>query len=313
MSTETPHLKMDGPVMGTRWNVELDIPAKTDIAALRSAITAAVTRVDVQMSTWNSQSNLMRFNAAPVDCWVEIPRELMQVLDRGLQIGRISDGAFDIGLGDLVRAWGFIDTAPDTDEIRRQLGERLRATHEILDLDEKNSLVRKRAPVSLDLSGIAKGFAVDQMMQVCDQFSIQGALVALDGELRAKGCQKNGKPWVIVVESPDYEGRSPLSILELEDAAVATSGDYRHWVKVGQSRLSHNMDLKKGGPVQPGIASVTVVAGDCITADAMATAVLVLGLDQGIEFAKKHHLDCLIIERKSQGFKQHGVGAIFAV
>ncbi len=100
-------------------------------------------------------------------------------------------------------------------------------------------------------------------------------------------------------------------MLELQDAAVATSGDYRHWVQIGQARLSHTMDRKKGGPVLPGIASVTVVAADCMTADAMATAILVQGMKHGHDFALNQGRDCLILERRGYDIVPHGVGPLF--
>lgn len=312
MSIDLKQLKLSGPTMGTRWSAELGIPAGTDRAALETALAAMVAQVDAQMSTWKPDSDLMRLNAAPVGEWVAIPPELMQVLQRGLEIGQASQGAFDIGMGDLVRAWGFNAQAPDETAIRAALGQPRQPAHDLLELDRSNLRARKSAPLALDLSGIAKGYGVDRMMQVCDDFAIPSALVALDGELRAKGLQPDGNPWGVAIEKPDYSNRAALSMLELQDAAVATSGDYRHWVQVGQARLSHTMDRQKGGPVQPAIASVTVVARDCMTADAMATAILVKGVVAGSAFARQQGLDCLILERTANGLRQRGIGPLFA-
>lgn len=311
MSTDLSRITLGGPVMGTRWSAVLDLAAGSDKAALETALAAAVARVDGQMSTWKGDSDLMRLNGAAIGEWVDVPAGLMRVLERGLEIGRISDGAFDIGLGDLVRAWGFGAQAADGDAIRRQLGQPRRPAHERLELDENGRRARKLAPLALDLSGIAKGYGVDRMMAVCEEFGIASALVALDGELRARGRQADGTPWSVVIEEPGYNDRAPLSVLALEDGAVATSGDYRHWVNVGRARLSHSMDRRKGGPVQPGVASVSVVAGDCMSADAMATAILVLGVTAGAELARRTGLDCLILERTGGGIRQHGIGPLF--
>ncbi len=311
MSTDLPAQKLSGPTMGTRWSAEIGATTGTDLAALESALAGAVALVDNQMSSWKPESDLIRLNAAPLGEWVQIPPELMQVLARGLEIGRLSGGAFDIGLGDLTAAWGFADTPPSEVDIRAKLGQPRPDTTEVLELDQTNLTARKHAPLALDLSGIAKGFAVDRMMQVCADFELSSALVALDGEVRSKGVQPGGKPWAVTIEKPDYTARTPLSMLELQDAAVATSGDYRHWVQVGQARLSHTMDRQKGGPVQPEIASVTVVASDCMTADAMATAILVQGLEKGSAFARSQGLDCLILERNGGNIVQHGIGPLF--
>ncbi|MDQ7071926.1 MAG: FAD:protein FMN transferase [Rhodobacterales bacterium] len=311
MSIEPTRHKLGGPVMGTFWAANLGVPDGIDVAALEASLGQAVAQVDDQMSTWKPDSDLMRLNAAPVGAWVTMPSELMQVLVRGLDIGLASDGAFDIGLGDLVTAWGFGAGDVDSGAISANLGHERRPTHEVLDLDVKNLRARKLAPLALDLSGIAKGYGVDRMMQVCNEFGVHSALVSIDGELRSKGRQPDGSPWSVFIEKPAYSGRLPLSVLELQDAAVATSGDYRHWVDVGQTRFSHTMDRRKGGPVQPGIASVSVIAADCMTADAMATAVMVLGLDQGQTFARKMGLECLILERSGHEIKHHGVGPCF--
>ncbi len=308
---ELARVKLDGPIMGTSWSADLGLPSGVDPKAVKTALAAAVAQVDAQMSTWKPDSDLMRLNRAPEGDWLDIPHELMRVLARGLEIGRASDGAFDIGLGDLVSAWGFGGDAADTDVIRANLGRARAPTHEVLELDQAGLRARKRTPLTLDLSGIAKGYGVDRMMRVCDDFAIPSALVSLDGELRAKGTQPDGAPWSVAIEKPDYEAREPLSMLELRDVAVATSGDYRHWINVGQNRFSHSMDRRRGGPAQPGIASVTVLAADCMTADAMATAILVMGVESGRDFAGDLGLDCLILERAPGGFVQHGVGPLF--
>ncbi len=311
MSIDLSHIKLGGGVMGTSWSADLGLAGETDAVAVEAALGRAVAQVDAQMSTWKPDSDLMRLNRAPVGDWVDIPPDLMRVLARGLEVGRASDGAFDIGLGDLVSAWGFGGDDPDTDAIRAGLGHERRPAHEGLELDQAKGRARKLAPLALDLSGIAKGYGVERMMQVCDDFAIGSALVALDGELRAKGVQPDGSPWSVAIEKPDYVARTPLSMLELRDGAVATSGDYRHWVDVSQTRFSHTMDRRMGGPVQPGIAAVTVVAADCMTADAMATAILVMGVENGGAFAQELGLDCLILERTSGGIIRHGIGPLF--
>ena len=311
MSTDLTHIKLGGPVMGTRWSADLGVPNGTDIAGLEAALALALAQVDAQMSTWKPESDLMRLHAAPVGHWVDVPTELMEVLKRGLDIGQASDGAFDIGLGDLVVAWGFNAADPDVDAIRANLGRNRQPAQDTLELDEVALRARKRAPMAIDLSGIAKGYGVDRMMQVCEDHEIPSALVGLDGELRCKGRQADGLPWTVAIEKPDYDNRLPLSLLELQDAAIATSGDYRHWVDVGNARLSHTMDRQRGGPVEPGIAGVTIVADDCMTADAMATAVQVLGMERGSGFALRMGLNCLILERTKVGIRQHGIGPLF--
>jgi thiamine biosynthesis lipoprotein len=255
----------------------------------------------------------MRLNAASSGSWVSLPRELMQVLAKGLEIGRLSGGAFDIGVGRLVNAWGFgpAGSIPDKEAIQAALRERLPPTHTVLELDAPGGRARKHAQFDLDLSGIAKGFAVDEMMHTVKAFGISDGLVGLDGELEASGTKPDETPWRIAVEKPDYELRSPLGTIELQDAAVATSGDYRHWIEVGGTRLSHTMDRLRGGPVDNAIASVSVVASSCMEADAWSTALMVLGPTDGRALAEKYRFDALLVEQSDGALRQIGIGRVF--
>lgn len=152
-------------------------------------------------------------------------------------------GAFDIGMGDAVRTWGFGPAAADPQAIRNAMQAPRRPAHEVLDLD--GSLARKTAPVALDLNGIAKGHGVDRLRDN----GIRDALVGIDGEMRAMDLRPDGRPWTIAVETPDHNRRAPHSIVTLQDAAVATSGDYRNWVTVQGRNLSHTMDPARGAPL----------------------------------------------------------------
>jgi FAD:protein FMN transferase len=165
---------------------------------------------------------------------------------------------------------------------------------EVLELGAARCRARKYGNLQLDLSGIAKGYGVDRMMAVIERFGIASALVGLDGELRAKGVWADGRPWTVAIEKPDYEMRAPISVLTLQDAAVATSGDYRHWVNAGRMRLSHTMDARTGGPLNNRVASVTVLADTCMEADAWATALMVMGEADGAAFADAKGLNLAI-------------------
>lgn len=301
--------------MGTRWSALVYASSATNMAALEAALARAVDRVDRQMSTWKRDSDLTRLNSAAQGAWVSLPSELMQVLERGLQVGRASGGAFDIGLGRVVNAWGFgaACSGPDKEAIRAALRERLPPTHTVLELDVRGRRARKHAQFALDLSGIAKGFAVDEMMRAVETFGISNALVGLDGEMKGRGAKADGTPWRVAVEKPDYELRSPLGVIELWDAAVATSGDYRHWVDIGGKRLSHTMDRSRGGPIDNATASVSVVAESCMDADAWATAFMVLGPEQGKTLAEKQGLDALFIQRREETCIEIPVGPLFDV
>lgn len=311
MSIETTRHALNGPTMGTRWSALVHAPASIDPDGLRAALAKAVDEIDCQMSTWKPDSDLMRMNAARSGLWVDLPPALMRVLGKGLEIGRASNGAFDIGLGDLTNAWGFGPQAADAGAIRAHLGQGRLPAHALMELDAEGRRARKHGKLQLDLSGIAKGYGVDRMMAVIERFGIASALVGLDGELRAKGVRADGRPWTVAIEKPDYEMRAPISVLTLQDAAVATSGDYRHWVDAGQMRLSHTMDARTGGPLNNGVASVTVLADTCMEADAWATTLMVMGEADGAAFADAQGLNALYILRTRSGLVQHRIGAVF--
>lgn len=300
---------LNGATMGTRWSAVFY--AGENVEHIGEALQASVSKVDQQMSTWKPDSDLMRLNAAPLNQWQTVPDDLAKVIELGLAIGEASGGAFDIGLGDAVRAWGFVEKPADTGQIKAAMQRPRPMTQDALDLDRAGLRIRKKVPVDLDLSGIAKGFAVDQMIAVLQVLGVTSALCSLDGELRAMGNHPDGKPWSIAVERPDYATRAAHSMLTLSDMAAATSGDYRHWIDVGAKRLSHTMDRRRGAPVDGGPASVTVLANTCIAADAWATALLVMGVDAGAALARAQGLSALFLTRAGDGFEHFGVG-VFA-
>ncbi|AQS47360.1 thiamine biosynthesis protein ApbE [Thioclava nitratireducens] len=301
---------LHGPTMGTRWTALFFAPPGRDPAPIRAALQAAVAEVDTQMSTWKPDSELMRLNAAPEGEWVKVPGRLAEVLHLGLEIGKASGGAFDVGLGDAVTAWGFGPDEASPDAIRAAMSVPRQPAYEWLEIDHDR--VRKHGPAALDLNGIAKGYGVDRLAETLAAQGIEAGLVGIDGEMRAEGLRPDGSAWTIAVESPDPLRRMPHSILALENASVATSGDYRHWIDLGVRRLSHTMDRSRGAPLLASPASVTVVARSCAEADGWATALMVLGPGKGLEVAKARGLDALFLMHVDDGSVQsRGTGDLF--
>ncbi|OYX40848.1 MAG: thiamine biosynthesis protein ApbE [Rhodobacterales bacterium 32-67-9] len=311
MSTDFVRHALNGPTMGTRWTALFFADPGFDPAPVRAALQVAVDVVDAQMSIWKPGSDVMRLNAAPVGEWRDIPPDLARVLELGLAIGRASGGAFDVGMGDAVSGWGFGPAAADPQAIRVAMEASHRPAHDVLELD--GNRLRKTAPVSLDLNGIAKGHGVDRLAEVMQDHGIRNALVGIDGEMRAMGPRPDGTLWTIAVEAPDRDRRAPHSILSLQDAAVATSGDYRHWVTVNGRNLSHTMDPARGAPLLTSPASVTVLAPTCAESDAWATALMVMGVNAGGRLARQAGLDALFLTRDDAGRVQSfAVGRLFS-
>lgn len=300
---------LNGPTMGTSWQATFHTAPGFDPAPLRGALQAAVDDVDAQMSIWKPDSDLMHLNRAAVGEWLLLPARLAEVLRLGLAIGRASGGAFDIGMGDAVHAWGFGPETADPGAIRAAMVADRRPAHEVLDLD--GAMLRKRAAIALDLNGIAKGYGVDRLTEVLRDHGIIAALAGIDGEMRGFGLRPDGSPWVVALEAPDPDRRAAHSILTLADAAVATSGDYRHRITVGGRSLSHTMDPGRSAPLAAPPASVTVLAPRCAEADAWATALMVAGPVRGAELAERHGLEALFLMREAGGVRPYAAGALF--
>jgi thiamine biosynthesis lipoprotein len=296
--------------MGTRWSATVDADNTVDLAALHQDLAAAVEQVDEQMSPWKPDSDLMRLNRAPVDAWVDLPAEMLEVLDCALDVRRQSAGAFDPCVGALVDAWGFgaVRDAPDAQAIRAARQSTPLTAHGGLELDKPAGRARKLASLQLDLCGIAKGYAVDRMAHVLQQHGVRHALAALDGELRAVGAKSSGEPWAVALEGPEAGLRAVHGVIELEDLALATSGDYRRYLEVGGTRLAHTMDARRCAPVNNAVASVTVLARSCMQADAWATALLVAGPDEGLAMAQRMGVDVLFLLRRAEGLVEMGLG-----
>ncbi|MCZ2897640.1 FAD:protein FMN transferase [Burkholderia thailandensis] len=340
--------RASGATMGTRYGVQFYAPPTADAKAIAAELDAAVRAVDAQMSNWKADSDLSRLNRATPGSWTPTSANLAAVLVRALEIGRETGNAFNIGVGALVDAWGFGPGAaaneraaneraasgcaenrhaagpadatrmPSTigrttdagraSNMRGALPSPCRPIDELLEVDVARGRARRLADVAFDLCGIAKGFGVDELARVLDRHGITAWLVGIDGELRARGCKPDGSPWAIALEAPDYDRRGAMGAIDLVDAAVATSGDYRHWADIGGKRISHTIDPRAGAPLHGGIASVTVVAQDCTDADAYATALMVLGEQAGRAHAERLGLDALFVVRDGDALRTIGCG-----
>jgi thiamine biosynthesis lipoprotein len=298
---------LNGATMGTRYTAVFYAPGGVDEDAVGQSLFAAVDRVDRQMSTWNPASDLCRVNAAPEHTWIDLPDELLCVIDAGIQVGLASHGAFDIGVGRLVDAWGFgaarqrLAVPPPASPVA---GGKAAA----FELDRAGQRLRKHAPVHLDLSGIAKGYGVDQLAARLEQWGIDSYLVGIDGEMRARGSKPGGLAWTVAIEKPSYGVRELAGSMELFDTAIASSGDYRHYVDVAGRRYAHTMDPARQRPVANRLAGVTVLAETCMLADAWATALLVLGEEKGVRLARERGMEVLFTIRDGDRLEEVWTG-----
>lgn len=267
---------LNGATMGTRYSCVFYAPDANGHGMLANRLSDAITHVDQVMSNWKPESVLSRLNATPTGIWFDVPASLMAVLEAALLIEAQSGGAFDIGVGNAVAAWGFGPQASKTPGAIPTRASRI-ATRDTLELDRGNLRVRKHAPLTLDLSGIAKGFGVDRLGEVLSEAGIDSWLVGIDGEVRGKGLKPDGSAWSVGHERPVPGRREIMGVIELTDLAVATSGTYRHFHDAAGRTVSHTVDPATGQPIRGNLRSATVLAATCMEADAWATAILVDG------------------------------------
>jgi len=297
--------------MGTSWSVSLVAKPTRSLTHLLSGIQQELNTVVVQMSTWDNSSNLSQYNQAKAGTWHTLPDEFFYVLQYALDVARESNGAYDPTSGPLVNAWGFGPTAkqierPDQSVLDAAL-DQVGWQKVLLDINHQRAL--QPGGIYLDLSAIAKGFAVDQIARYLSHAGIESYLVEVGGEVRGAGIKPDALPWWVVLEQPllFQTLQTPLTetVIALHNLSVATSGDYRRYFTVDEgntsAHYSHTIDPRTGEPIQHGLAAVTVIHRDCITADAVSTALNVLGAEAGLAFATQHSIPALFITRTNDG------------
>lgn len=287
--------------MGTTWSVRI---AAGRIDDPRPALQAELDATVAQMSHWEPDSLLSRYNRAPAGTWVDLPEQFFDVVDYALWAHMASGGAYDPAAGALVDLWGFGAArrydhtgfyAPGDDAIDRVLDQRASAR---LSFDRDGRRLLQPGGVRLDLSSIAKGYAVDCLAQCLEQRGLHHYLVEVGGELRGAGVKPDGQPWWVEIEGvPD--SATPQAVVALHGMSIATSGDYRQYFEHGARRVSHTLDPRTGRPVVNDVASVTVLAPTCMEADALSTVLTVLGPDVGLAFAEARALAARILVRRA--------------
>jgi len=293
-----------GLTMGTTYTVR--VPVRGDLnesgkAVLEESIRSQLDLVNERMSTYDPESELSRFNRFQGTGRFELSAETLEVFRLAQEVSRVSGGAFDVTVGPLVNAWGFgPDGSPAEEPDEATLAAlRARVGYQHLVLEE--SAVRKTRPdLSCDLAAIAKGYAVDRVAKALEQRGVGDYMVEVGGEIRAKGSSVKGKPWRIGIERPDPSVRAVHRIVELDGLSMATSGDYRNYREKDGARVSHLIDPRSGRPIAHRLASVTVIHPRCAVADAFATALIVLGPEEGYPLAEAQNLAAVLIIRDDE-------------
>lgn len=299
-SSEVDLTTLEGRTMGTTYRVLVrSESAGFDAAKLHKMIDQELIYINKLMSTYDVNSEISRFNRSAQITPFKLSSETTEVLAFSLQLARQTQGAFDPTVSPLVNLWGFgpvrsdakIPPADAISRVRAEIG------FDALALDATDNTLRSQLPRQLDLSAVAKGYAVDRLAAILIEAGLSDFLVEVGGELVAKGTKFEDVPWRVAIESPDPVNRGIFKALSLRDKAVATSGDYRNFFESNGQRYSHTLDPRTGSPVDHTTVSVTVLADTAMVADGWATALNVLGLDEGLKLANERGLAALFISR----------------
>ncbi len=298
--------QITGSTMGTSYSVQWsDVSISISTSELKDLIERRLDQINSLMSTYIPNSQLSNFNQSRETGWHAIDGELAQLVALALSISKKSDEAFDITVGPLVNLWGFgpsetTFTFPTDTEIniaKRSIG------YQNLEVRiDPPAINKKVADLYVDLSAIAKGYAVDEVAQILDDHNILNYMVEIGGEIKGKGVAPHGTPWRIGIETPNFERGKIEKIISLGDVGVATSGDYRNFIEYEGKHYSHTIDPRSGYPADHHLESVTVIHESTAIADAWATAFMVLGPKKSIQLSNTNNLSGVLITRDNDNY-----------
>ncbi len=301
-----PVHSLTGKTMGTNYSVTVATAESLDLGELQSEIDNLLSGINQRMSTYDSNSLLSQFNSTDSTEWFDVTPDVASLVSVAHRVSKDTSGAYDVTLGTVVDLWGF---GPDMSKTEKPpmdqiLDELYNVGHQLLVVSRDQRQLRKLVPkLKVDLSSIAKGHAVDEIGSLLEKRGLQRYVVEIGGELRTRGLSANHKPWTIAIESPDSSvNPGSFNAIVVENSHIATSGDYRNYREVDGVRYSHIIDGRSGYPIEHNLASVTVMHGSTMQADAWATAFMVLGPDETLAIAESRGLAVSMVLREGENF-----------
>jgi len=299
---------ISGRTMGTSYHIKYNVGLFFDHQDLKNDMIQTLQDINHSMSTFDSKSEISIFNRTKdITRSLPISDHFFQVMTQAHKLFQITNGAWDGTVKPIVNLWGFGHTKhhlqkPNDSQIEQCLKQ---VGFQYIIITDHH--LQKKVPnLELNLASIAKGFGVDQIAVVLEKHGIDDYLVEIGGEVFAKGKKTNGDPWRVGINRPEIDAdvHDVYFAISLQDKAIATSGDYRNYFIDGKERYSHVIDPKTGRPVSNGIVSVSVISKNCTFADGLATALMVMGHESGIELVNGiSDTECLMIQESATGFK----------
>lgn len=308
-SSEPEVIRIEGKTMGTFYQVSFnELPKGENLITLKGKIEKILKRVNGLMSTWQDDSELMQFNKQESTDWFQVSPEVVEVVQEAQRISKLSDGAFDVTVGPLIKQWNFdvpqeefsLPTEEQLEKVSEYIG------YELVETRKFPPALKKQHPqVFVNLSAIAKGFGVDRVGAVMEHVELSDYFVNIGGETLAKGSKPDGSPWKVGIEKPAKDAGSAPQLLKglpLINRAMATSGNYRnYYVAADGKKYSHTIDPRTRKPVEHRLLSVSVLAENCMTADALATAMMVMGPEEAGKFAEQNQLAVFLVFEQEEG------------
>ncbi len=297
---------LSGRTMGTFYHIKVVTGYFEDLSGLQARVDARLEEINQSMSTYRPDSEISRYNRLPVAETMDVSADFAAVLKVAKTIHRLSGGAWDGTIKPLVNLWGFgnarpVKVAPDKAEVARRL---TRTGFEHIRFLDDGRIGKQIPGLTLDLASIAKGFGVDAVAAVIHKEGYHDFLVEIGGEVVAAGVRKDGLPWAVGINRPVpvVTADAVYRAVSLTRGAMATSGDYRIFFELDGTRYAHVIDPRTGYPVQNQVTSVSVVAPDCTLADGLATALMVMGVADGLALVNRlQNVECLIIRQAPNG------------
>lgn len=300
-----PIKQLAGRTMGTTYSVKYygDLDKKVGKQLIDDELKA----VNNSMSTYIKDSELSLLNKDKSGKAVKVSRQLFKVLDSAVAVSKQSQGAFDVTVGPAVNLWGFgpdgkrrVPNFIQVKEVLKNIG------YQNIELDYDGFRIKKLNPnIYIDLGAIAKGHGVDRVGLLLEKNGIRAYMVEIGGEVRTRGIKSNGAPWKIGIESPKDGREAYTSTVNITGKSIATSGNYRNFFKSKGKFYSHTIDPKTAKPVSHKLISASVIHDNCMTADALATALMVLGPKDGVEFIQQNKLAAFLIYEEETKLKTY--------
>ncbi len=304
LSAAQKEYTITGKTMGTFYRIKFLSSQTLSTQLWQKKVDLRLKEVNARLSMYQKDSEISRFNRSPENKAFKLSKDFHQVLIQCEILYKRTHGAWDGTVKPLVDLWGFgtkgrSNTLPDHQQIKNTL-EHIGFNKLILG---DRTLVKLTPDITLDLGSIAKGYGVDEIARLFAMAGLENYLVEIGGELKGAGKNKKGTPWVVGISKPDKKGLNPglYQVVSLDNMAVATSGNYRNFFEKGGKTFSHIIDPKTGYPVGNQVVSASIIAGTCTLADGLATALMVMDVDQGIELVNRmDNTECLIIKKQGE-------------